>query len=264
MNKKFFFISGMPRSGSTLLGNLLAQSPRFHISPTSGILDVIFAVRNNWDQLIEFQANPNEEAKKRVLRGILESYYADVEEPVIGDRSRGWLAYIEMAEMILERQAKIIVPVRDLRDILASFEKLWRAGAGTRQIAQERENYFQWQTVEGRCQVWASSNQPVGLAFNRIKDALSRGFEDRMHFVRYEDLTRYPKRTLLMLYNFLEEDYFEHDFDNVQQVIFEHDVVYGLGSELHTIRPKVEPQPPQWVSVLGEEVAGKYKGLELW
>ena len=51
---------------------------------------------------------------------------------------------------------------------------------------------------------------------------------------------------------------------NVEQVIFEHDEVYGLGSDLHTIRPKVEPQPPQWVSILGEEAAAKYKGLELW
>lgn len=264
MNKTFHFISGMPRSGSQLICNILSQNPRFHVSPTSGILDIIFSVRNNWDELIEFKANPNEEGKKRVLRGILESYYADREEPVIIDKSRGWLAYLELVEMILERPAKVLVPVRDLRDILASFEKLWRQGASNRQIAQERENYFLWQTVEGRCQVWVNQNQPVGLAFNRIKDALGRGFKDRLHFVRYEDLTRYPKRTMLMLYNFLEEDYFEHDFDSVEQVIFEHDVVYGLGSELHTIRPKVEPQPPQWISVLGEEVAEKYKGLELW
>ena len=264
MNKTFYFISGLPRSGSQLICNILSQNPRFHVSPTSGILDILFSVRNNWDELIEFKANPNEEGKKRVLRGILDNYYADVEKPVCIDKSRGWLAYLEMAEMILERPAKVIVPVRDLRDILASFEKLWRKGASTRQIAQERENYFLWQTVEGRCQVWASSNQPVGLSYNRIRDAISRGYQDRLHFVRYEELTKYPARTMMLLYNFLEEDYFEHDFSHVEQVIFEHDEVYGLGSELHSIRSKVESQPPQWPSVLGEEVAAKYKGLELW
>ena len=33
------FISGLPRSGSTLLANLLAQNPRFHSTATSGILN---------------------------------------------------------------------------------------------------------------------------------------------------------------------------------------------------------------------------------
>ena len=262
--KAFHFISGMPRSGSQLLCNILNQNPRFHVSGTSGILDVIFSVRNNWDELIEFKANPNEEAKKRVLRGILDNYYADVERPVIINKSRGWLAYLELAEMILERPAKVIVPVRDIRDILASFEKLWRKGVATRQIAQERENYFQWQTVEGRCEVWASKDQPVGLAYNRIRDALARGFHNRMFFIRYEDLTKRPVHVFAKLYEFLGEESFVHDFENVQQVIWEHDNVYGLGGNLHTIRSKVEPQEPQWPSILGEEVAAKYQGVDLW
>ena len=38
----------------------------------------------------------------------------------------------------------------------------------------------------------------------------------------------------------------------------------GLGSDLHTIRPKVEAQPPQWMEILGEEVAGKYQDVNLW
>lgn len=262
--KSFHFISGMPRSGSQLLCNILLQNSRFHVSPTSGILDIIFSVRNNWGELLEFRANPDEEAKERVLRGILENFYADAEKPVVFDKSRGWLAYLEMAEMILERPAKVLVPVRDLRDILSSFEKLWRRGSATQQIAQERNNYFKWQTVEGRCEIWVNQDQPVGLAYNRIKDAISRGFQDRMHFVHYEELTRSPARTMLLLYNFLEEDYYEHNFKNVEQVIFEHDEVYGLESGLHTIRQKVEPQSPQWPLVLGEEVAQKYRGMELW
>ena len=85
-----------------------------------------------------------------------------------------------------------------------------------------------------------------------------------MHFIRYEELTQNPTRTMMLLYNFLGEDYYEHDFDNVEQVIFEHDEVYGLGSDLHTIRSKIEPQPPQYPHVLGDEVASKYQNLELW
>ena len=265
MNKTFHFISGLPRSGSSLLANILAQNPCFHVSPTSGVCDLIFGVRNQFNSLIEFQANPNEDAQKRVMRGILENFYADVEKPIIIDKSRGWLAYLEMVEMILERPAKVLVPVRDTRDILASFEKLWRAGSATGQIAQERDNYFKWQTVEGRCEVWVSSDQPVGLAYNRIKDAITRGFQNRLHFVRYEDLTRRPLSVVAKIYEFLEEAFFEHDFDNVEQVVFEkYDEIYGLGDNLHKICSKIEPQEPQWPTILGEKVASQYQDVELW
>ena len=53
--KKFYFIAGLPRSGSTLLANILAQNPKFHTTSTSGVMDVMFGVRNNWDNLIEFK-----------------------------------------------------------------------------------------------------------------------------------------------------------------------------------------------------------------
>ena len=265
MNKAYHFISGLPRSGSTLLCNILAQNPRFHVSATSGILDVMFGVRNQWDKLIEFRAMDPEEseaAKLRVLRGILEGYYSEVEQPIVFDKSRGWLAYLEMVEAVLGREARVLIPVRDLRDVLASFEKLWRRRSATGQVAQEPDNYFLMQTVEGRCEVWSRSDQPLGLAYNRIKDALRRGFGDRMHFVEFERLTRNPKRTLRQIYEFLDEEYFDHDFDHVEQITFEDDRVHGLGS-LHAIRPKIEPMIAQWPGVLGD-AAAKYKGLELW
>lgn len=265
-NKTVHFISGLPRSGSTLLANLLAQNPRFHTTATSGILDVMFGVRNHWDSLVEFQAMPdqaaNEAAKLRVLRGILESYHADTPRPVVFDKSRSWLAHLEMAEAVLGRKARVLVPVRDVRDVLASFEKLWRRTAATAQIVQEAKNYYEFQTVEGRCAVWARGDQPVGLAYNRIKDAIQRGFRDRMHFVRFEDLTRAPVQTLELVYRFLDEPPFLHDFERVEQVTREDDRVHGFPG-LHEIRSRIEPVPPQWPHILGP-AANQYANLELW
>src|SRR3954451_24897786 len=90
--KKYCFISGLPRSGSPLLANILAQNPRFHASATSGILDVMVGVRNSWDQVPQFQAVEGRgacgAAKRRVLRPILEAYYDDDPRPVVFDKSR--------------------------------------------------------------------------------------------------------------------------------------------------------------------------------
>lgn len=261
-DKKFYFVSGLPRSGSTLLENILAQNPRFHATATSGIMDIMFGVRNQWDKLVEFKAAPNEPAKIRVLRSILESYYADTDKPVVFDKSRGWLSLLEMAEGVLGYKAKILVPVRDMRDVLASFEKRWRDTSSTTQIGQESQFYFEFQTVQGRTDIWLRSDQPVGLAYNRITDAIQRGYKDRMLLVDFDDLTRNPTETMRQVYTFLGEEYFEHDFDNVEQVTYENDAVHGF-KDLHKIRSKVEPMGPQWPKVLGS-FAEKYGELNFW
>jgi sulfotransferase len=260
--KTYYFVAGLPRSGSTLLCNILAQNPRFHTTGTSGIMDIMFGVRNSWDNLIEFKAAPNEPAKLRVLRGILDNYYSDVDKPVVFDKCRGWLSLLEMAEAVLGHKAKVLVPVRDLRDVLASFEKLWRLNAQTSQNPTESQHYFQFQSVQGRVEAWLQPDQPVGLAFNRIQDAIVRGYQDRMFLIDFEDLTTNPEETMRKIYAFLEEPYFEHNFDNVEQVTFEDDSVHGF-KNLHAIRNKVEPIPPQWPKVLGP-FAEKYINLNFW
>lgn len=266
MKRTIHFVAGLPRSGSTLLCNILAQNPRFHATSTSGILDIILLVRNQWDKLAEFQATKNEAGKLRVLRGILDAYHDDPKnlKPIVFDKSRAWLGFVELAEMILERKAKVLVCVRDIRDVLASFERLSRQNSATRQMPQEAENFFKWQTLEGRCETWVAANQPVGIAYNRVKDALARGYRDRMHFIAFEKLTADPRGTMQKVYQFLEEEEYAHNFDHVEQVTWEDDDMHGIQG-LHTIRNKVEPVSPQWPKYLNQALGDLYaKNNDLW
>lgn len=256
------FVSGLPRAGSTLLCNILAQNPRFHATATSGIMDVMFGVRNSWDKLIEFRACPDEEAKLRVLRGILANYYEPVERPVVFDKCRGWVSLLEMTEWVLDRKAKVLVPVRDIRDVLASFENLHRKEASSHQPPHEQENYFRFQTTEGRVQHFLRDDQQVGLAYNRIKDALRRGFGDRMYLVEFEKLTSEPEEEMRRIYAFLGEEPYVHDFEHVEQVTQEDDRVHGY-KDLHTIRHAVRPIKPQWKKVLGN-FAEDFGKMNFW
>lgn len=263
--KEFYYISGLPRSGSTLLCNVLAQNPEFYVSPaTSGCHDVLFGIRNQWDRLIEHQAEGvNYDQLKKVLNSVLNSYH-NTDKEIIIDKGRGWLSLIEMLEFITDASPKIIVPVRNIAEILASFENLWKKTTGQSQWAFESSDYFKSQTIEGRCDVWANAEQPVGLAYNRVKDALMRGKNQSLFFVEFDDLTKNPEITFKRIYNFLEKPYFNHDFNNVEQITKEDDVNIHRIPGLHTIRPKVEPIPHVATKILGKQLCQKYSNLEIW
>jgi sulfotransferase len=260
-----YFISGLPRAGSTLLCNILAQNPKFYVSPaTSGCHDVLVNIRNQWDKLIEHQAEGiNYDQLRRVMVAALDSYH-NTDKDIIIDKGRGWLSLIEMVEFIKGGPAKFIVPVRDVAEILASFEQLWRKSTGQSQWAFEQADYFKAQTLDGRCDIWASQGQPVGLAYNRVKDALSRGHANSMLFVEFDDLTQNPGPTMRRVYEFLGETPFEHNFVNIEQVTKEDDVNVHRIPGLHTIRPAVATVPKKALEILGPALTQKYNNAELW
>jgi len=258
MEKRIYFIAGLPRSGSTLLANILAQNRQIYVTPTSGIVDMLVQVRNSWDRNDAFQAaerKQSEEIKERVLRAMLQAYFAHTDRPVCIDKNRYWAEFLEMAAVLVggRDRVKVIVTVRDLRDVLASFERLYRKSSATGQIQQEAALALKFKTALGRVETFIDDGQPVGRAYNAIRDAVTRGWKDRMHFVEYDALTRRPKETLAGIYRFLDEPACEHDFEKVEQVTFEDDFVYGF-KDLHQIRALVKPQEPQWPWVFDDAV----------
>ena len=46
MIEKIFYQSSLPRAGSTMLQNIMAQNPEIYATPTSGVLELIFAARS--------------------------------------------------------------------------------------------------------------------------------------------------------------------------------------------------------------------------
>lgn len=259
--KKIHICAGMPRSGSTLLMNILAQNPQFHTTATSGVLEILFSARNRFWEVNSFRAMDEKELETKIqntLRGILQGYYLDVEKPIVFDKSRGWEGYLEMLENVLQRKPKVLVPVRDVRDVLASLEKLTRKTSTTRQHPDEKAFPFRSKTIEGRCDLWLGNEGGiVGMPINMIRDAVVRGWRSSMHFVDYDRLTRRPKETLKEVYEFLEEPVYNHDFNNVEQVTYENDLIHVF-KDLHKIRAKVEPQEPQWPNILPKHLADMY------
>jgi len=261
--KKIHFITGLPRSGSTLMCNILSQNPKFYASSTSALMPLLLAIRDRWSNLSQSKASEDHTLSIRLMRGMMNGFFSNVDNPVCFDKGRGWSRHIEMTEEVMGHKTKMIVMVRDIRDVLASFETLWRKNVGHRTIPQERTEYEKFSTIEGRLSVFMDNKEVVGASYNYIRDAVHRGFNDRLLFVDFDSLTRNPENTMRQVYEFLGEEYYEHNFNNVEQVVTEKDEYYGF-DDLHTIRPKVEPVESRWREVLGEKPASLYSGLNFW
>jgi sulfotransferase len=257
MGKTIHMISGLPRSGSTLLCNILAQNPEMHSTPTSACHEALFVLRNAWGEWVEHKAAKSlANNLQPVLNATINAYH-NTDRPVVIDKGRGWLSLIELAEFALDRKVKIIVPVRGIPQILSSFEKLHR-----KTQAKDQGDYFQAQTIQGRAEHLLGGEQVLGLAYNRLKDATMRGLGDRLCLVEFDDLTHNPKETLEDIYKFLELPNFKHDFTSVEQYTHEDDSVHGM--DLHTIRKDVKPIKDDSASVLGVDLCKQYNGTEFW
>jgi len=251
---KIFYQSSMPRAGSTLLQNILAQNPEFYVTPTSGLLELVFGARLNYTNSAEFKAQDSALMKKVFLafsRAGMEAYFqAQTDKPYILDKSRGWGVHFDLLNLIFDEEPKIICMVRDLRQILASMEKKFRQNPDKHRPIENHVNLSGTTTLKRAVQ--HLQTPPVGLALDRLIEIHQRGWEKKILFLRYEDLTAQPQASLQKVYSYLGIPEFKHNFNDVPQVTQEDDQAYGIAG-LHTIRPKVEPLTNDYMSVLGKD-----------
>jgi sulfotransferase len=259
MEHKYHFITGLPRAGSTVLCNILNQNENFHVTATSPLCSVLAGVRELFWKMPETRAMPREAIAKNKIqqfqRGAFEAYFKGIEEDVIFDKARPWLHHAEIAKSILETPPKFVVCVRDLRGIFASFENLWRKTKDYRVIAQAQAKPIEYQTIDGRYGILFNKAGVIGGPIEWVKDAKVRGFMKNMLFVEYETLCAYPNDSLKEIYAFLEEEFFEHDFENIRQTIKENDTPYQWG-DLHKIREgKLTASKVSWKEFLPANIS---------
>jgi sulfotransferase len=261
--RKIHYISGLPRSGSTLLTNILLQNPKFQTTATSSLLEFLLQVRDNWTKLEGHTAHPDGQDKWEVIKSIMQSYHK-TEKNIIFDKNRGWSNHIEFIEKVTGEKTKIIACVRNLEEICGSFEKLYRKNRANGEIHGEFSNP-KMKTIDGRVSVWTSDEGVLGRPYVSLLDTVQRGLGDRILFFSYEEWTTNPNEMFKKLYDFLDEEYFQHDFNNIQQIIRENDAGYGWGEDLHEIKVgKLLPSTPVSESIIGREWTQKLHNTEFW
>lgn len=155
--------------------------------------------------------------------------------------------------------ARVICLVRDLSWIMDSLERQFRANAfeHTRLFNSPAERA----TVYTRLEALAGANRLVGYAWHALREACYSEFADRLVIVEYDMITQRPKDVFKLLYEFLGEEPFAHDFEGVDYDAPAFDAQLGLDG-LHRVRPKVEPTSRQ--TILPPDLFERFSNMAFW
>lgn len=254
----YHFISGLPRSGSTLLSAILRQNPRFYSGVTSPVASFVSAVLSQVSVGSEFSAQVDVEKRRALLRGLFDSYYADQPQDVVFDTNRAWSGRLPVL-LDLFPNSKVIACVRNVAWVLDSLERLYRANPyeNTSLFANDAER----STVFARVESLTQRTRLVGLAWSGLKEAFYSEQGRSMLVVDYEILTQRPQETIELIYQFLGEPLFPHDFSALHFDTPEYDETIGLKG-LHKVRPEVRFEPRQ--SILPPDLFEQYSKLSFW
>jgi len=227
MNKTLHFLSGIPRSGSTVLAAILNQNPNTHVSTTSGLVHALDGLANTWhSQGLLNENDPQRIKLAETMRGMIDAFYADTDCPVVIDKGRGWPIPIIMQAMtqVLGHPPKIIATVRPVTDCMASFVRVAKP--------DDLDEFM----YSGQL---ADHLKAAYLSLENGHTAMPECFL----FVEYDNLIADPKKELQRIHKFLGLKPFKYDFNNIDGSTVKEDDenLHGyLG--MHDIKPVLARQ----------------------
>ena len=229
--EQFVCLSGLPRSGSTLLSAILSQNPLIHAEGNSAVCQLMWDMQQSCltsakEQLL---ANGRENTTMHDLISQIPSiYYKHISEKIVVDKCRSWTihANIAMLEKYIDKNFKIIILERSVTDIVKSFVKLYKKNG----VSGDIEN-----------NLLLPNTEPLMRSIAGVNWAKKNNQQKNFLFLTYDDLIGSTEETIKKIYDFCGWEYFAHNFKNVECKYPEDDTVYGLKG-MHKIRNTIDKQ----------------------
>lgn len=254
MTARFIGVAGLPRAGSTLLCQLLAQHPDLHCEGNSSPLcNLMSGMRRmvSDDPFFLSQLDRAFESSyghlKSGMQGFLRGWYGDCGKLAVVDKNRAWL---DMVELLLELapEAKLVVCVRELGQIYGSIEAQHQ-----RTILLDFIDHLADQDRMGRADHLFAKDRTIGGPLNALQAALDLplAVQQRLYIVRFEDLMARPTECMAHLYAWLDLPPCTIDFEHLSVGIAESDSHYRMkyrhqqhasirAPQTHAIPPRIQ------------------------
>jgi sulfotransferase len=215
------FLSGLPRTGSTLLTSILSQNEQIHTQGNSALCQLMWDTQVSCENTEQIKNSPD--VTDRLLEAIPSIFYDGIDKHIV-DKCRSWTlpANLELIDKYITKSPKIIVMLRPIVDIIKSFV-LVRGMNG-------------WSNPESG--LLDDGSEPIMRSLDGIKHAKSID-SGQFLYLWYDDLVTNPEQTINKVYDFCGWEKFNHQFDNIKNLTPERDDLLGLLG-LHDIRPKLK------------------------
>ncbi len=241
----FVALSGLPRTGSTLLSAILSQNPEIHAEGNSAVCQLMWDMQQSVVNSEPIKAN-NKNVLDALVKSIPHTYYANITKPIVVDKCRSWTlpANMEILNRYFDNTPKVIVLVRPLVEIVASFISL-----------RKKNNWIN--PEEG---LLDDGSEPIMRSLAGVEWARKNNNGEFL-FVTYDELVDNTEVTLDRIYEHCGWRSFEHNLDNIINKYQEIDPVYGL-IDLHDVRPQISRRT---VDIdISDELIEKCNRLDNW
>lgn len=244
-DSKIVLLAGLPRTGSTLLQNLLAQNPDVHSEGNSGLCTVMWDAKTSCEHNAAQQligAGKDVTFKDALLKSMPSIYYPDIKGKIILDKTRTWVheANICMARDYISEDVKTIVMVRPVEEIAASFAK----------VSAKNNLDFSYEAFLNERGEFA---REIHATYSAAKSK-----DPSLLFVSYDDVVSRTGETLARIYKHIGKEPYAHNVHQVTQTVFEDDERNHMIG-MHDIRPEIAKQVnevvlPDWVKAACENM----------
>ena len=207
---KVHVISGLPRSGSTLLSAILSQNPRFRAGIASPVHDLVVTMLDQMNPSRETGRFFDETRRRLLLSCVFEVCHADAPaDGVSFDSNRMWTGKIPLLRELYP-DLRVICCVRDIGWIINSIERMLRTNPlQTSSLFEFKSGTSFYARVQA---LMHTDFGNVGLALAELRQAWFGEHSDSLIVVRYDSLVRDPKSVIDRIYAELGEPAFGHDF----------------------------------------------------
>ena len=258
---QLFFLSGLPRTGSTLLASILNQHPQIHASGTSPLADLLCETDRALNALRQQYVLDRADQEFNLYQGILNSFYAHINRPIVFDKHRGWPRNAPVLSRFFQ-DPKIICTVRPIAEIIASYItvilKHPNAPNFVDALLHERQLPL---TIENRAKLlW---DEYVQDPYQSMLAGL-RSSPRQMLCINYADLVTKPLDVLERIFDFTGIDgYDDFNFGQLRNLTPEKDLEGWGMTGLHDIRPELKATSRAPAELLGATLVEHFRQFDL-
>jgi sulfotransferase len=258
--KPFVMLSGLPRTGSQVLASILNQHPDFHASTTSPVVDLLENAISTWRASSGSIVNEHYDRETNILRGLIAGAYEHVTAPIIIDKNRLWPRKTAMMTKILGARPKIIMTVRPIPEILASYVTLIaRNSPRITFIDQDLIDSNTPINTRTRCAVlW---NKYMSGPYDGLRIGLNDTGLDKL-ILSYDDIVTHPQQTMNRVSEFLGVTSVEVETNNLIPMP-ENDIFHGGLEGLHEVRKELGRISDLPENIIGHELTKLYTDMKL-